>query len=278
MRSTRTAPGAAPRGRGRSGWETKNIKPEIPGETLRGQWLAPFLISPHASQTIYHGMNRVFKSTDRGDSWQVISPDLTHNDPTKQGNISFATITSLSESPLKPGVLYAGTDDGRVHVTRDDGQTWTEVTNGLIPGKWVSRVTASAYQEGTVFVTQNGKHDNDFQVYVYRSDDYGQTWQDISNEISGGPINVIKEDPNAANVLYVGSDQGVFVSINGGANWQVLGSGLPLTFVHDLVIHPRDRVAVIATHGRGMFTLDVGFLSNGGDAAKDAEPDSDQVP
>ena len=155
------------------------------------------------------------------------------------------------------GLVYVGTDDGRVHVTRDSGKTWTEIIDGLPKNKWVSRVVASKYDEGTVYLTQNGKRDNDFQVYVYRSRDFGKTWEDISEGIPGGPVNVITEDPVNRNVLYVGTDLGVYVSVDSAKNWQVLGSGLPITFVHDFVVHPRDNIAVIATHGRGMFTFDV---------------------
>ncbi len=243
--------------KGRRG--TKSIVPRARrgAPPLRGQWLAPFIISPHDSKTIYHGMQYVFKSTNRGDSWTRISDDLSYNDPKKRGNISFQTISSLSESPIKAGLLYAGTDDGRVHVTKDDGKSWKEILNGLPPKTWVSRVVASKYDEGTVYLTKNGKRDNDFQVYVYRSRDYGETWTDISKGIPGGPVNVIKEDPKNKNVLYVGTDLGVYVSTDGAKTWNVLGTGLPITFVHDLVIHTRDGVAVIATHGRGMFTLNV---------------------
>jgi photosystem II stability/assembly factor-like uncharacterized protein len=222
-------------------------------------------------------MNRVFRSMNRGDSWECISPDLTRNDPDKQGNISFATITTLCESPLKFGLLYVGTDDGRVHVTRDHGLTWTEITKGLPPLKWVSRVWASKFKEGTVYLTLNGKTDNDFQAYVYRSDDYGATWQDISAGIPGGPINVIKEDNKHAGLLYVGSDLGVYASSDDGATWQVLGSELPLTFVHDLVIHPRDNICVVATHGRGIYTLDVRPLQRaiGRQRSPDEKPEPD---
>lgn len=245
--------------------KTKQIKPQPrEGEpALRGQWLAPFQLSTHNSRVVYHGMNCVFRSMNRGDNWEQISPDLTYNDPDKQGNISFATITSLSESPLKFGVLYVGTDDGRVHVTRDSGRTWTEILNGLPKHKWVSRIVASKYDAGTVFLTQNGKRDNDFQVYVYRSKDYGKTWEDISEGIPGGPVNVITEDPHRSDILYVGTDLGVYVTRDSAKTWQVLGAGLPLTFVHDLVVHPRDNIAVIATHGRGMFTLDVSSIQGG---------------
>ena len=239
--------------------ETKQIKPKPqPGEpALRGQWLAPFQLSKHDSNIIYHGMNCLFRSEDRGDHWEQISPDLTYNNPETQGNISYATISSLSESPLKPGLVYVGTDDGRVHVSKDTGETWTEILSGLPKTKWVSRILASEYDEATVYLTQNGKRDCDFQVYVYRSRDYGKTWTDISEGIPGGPVNVIREDPKQSGVLYVGTDLGIYVSIDDAKTWHVLGSGLPITFVHDLVIHPRDNIAVIATHGRGMFTLDV---------------------
>ena len=237
--------------------ETERIKPDV-GENepkLRGQWLAPFQLSPHNSRVVYHGMQYVFRSMNRGDRWEKISPDLTHNDPVKQGNISFATISSLSESPLKFGLLYVGTDDGRVHVTKNGGLAWAEIGEGLPKYKWVSRVKASAYDEATVYLTMNGKRDDDFQVYVYRSSNYGKTWDDISQGIPGGPVNVIIEDPGQKNVLYVGTDLGVYVSRDAGKTWNVLGGGLPITFVHDIAINQRDRKMVIATHGRGMFTL-----------------------
>ncbi len=236
--------------------KTERIRPQVAkGETpLRGQWLAPFILSPHNSQVIYHGMQYVFRSMDQGGTWERISDDLTFNDPERQGNIPFATLTALSESPLKFGLLYAGTDDGRLHVTRDGGHNWQEIMDGL-PRKWVSRVVASAHDEGTVYVTLNGKRDNDFQVYVYRSDDYGQTWTDISAGIPGGPVNVIYEDPVYDDLLYVGTDLGVYVTLDDGQSWQVLGSEMPITFVHDLALQQRDRTLVAATHGRGMYTL-----------------------
>jgi photosystem II stability/assembly factor-like uncharacterized protein len=242
--------------------KTETIVPKpAEGETpYRGQWLAPFVISPHNSRIIYHGLNHVFRSLDRGEHWERISPDLTAIHPERQGNISFATLSTLAESPLKFGLLYAGTDDGRLHVTRDGGQTWGAIDGGLPQNKWISRVAPSRFMEGTVYVTQNGKTDNDFQAYVWRSDDYGQTWQDIAGQIPGGPVNVIAEDPRSADLLYVGTDLGVYLSRDRGQSWSVLGSGLPITFVHDLAIHPRDFIAVIATHGRGMFTLDVNSL------------------
>ena len=241
--------------------ETESITPPV-GEDespLRGQWLAPFLMSPHNPQVIYHGMQYIFRTMNRGETWERISPDLTYNDPGKQGDISYQTITAISESPLKFGLLYVGTDDGRAWVTRDGGSSWSEMTDGttaLVPGKWVSRAAASAFDEGTAYLSQNGKRDNDFQVYLYKTTDYGESWVDISDGIPGGPINVVKEDPKDPNILYVGTDLGVYVSTDGGGSWDVLANGIPNTFVHDLIVHPRDDIMVVATHGRGMYALD----------------------
>ncbi|MEM7454984.1 MAG: hypothetical protein AAF456_11595 [Planctomycetota bacterium] len=261
--------------------ETESIKPQPDDDTpLRGQWLAPFTLSPHNSRVVYHGMQYVFRSMDRGDNWVRISDDLTHNDPEKQGNISFATISTLSESPVKFGLLYAGTDDGRLHVTRDGGIEWNEIVDGLPEYKWVSRVEASAFNEGTVYMTMNGKRDNDFQVYVYRSDNYGETWEDISEGIPGGPVNVIREDPWDGDVLYVGTDMGVYVSTDRGDSWNVLGKGIPITFVHDLAIQRREKVMVAATHGRGMFTISIRGIERNLDRdtdEEDAEPQAEQA-
>lgn len=224
---------------------------------LRGQWLAPFIISPHNPRIIYHGMNFLFRSMDRGDSWERISPDLTYNDKNKIGDIQYQTIFAISESPLKFGLIYVGTDDGRVHVTKDSGNTWTELTGNVPQQKWISRLAASAFDLGTVYMSQNGKRDDDFAAYVWKSTDYGKTWQDISGNIPCGPVNVIREDPKNKNILYVGTDFGAYVTINGGKSWNVLANHLPTTYVHDLVIHPRDSILVAATHGRGMWAMDV---------------------
>jgi len=242
-------------------WQTESIQPKIDENDppLRGEWIAPFVLSPHNQDIIYHGLQYVFRSDDQGQTWNKISQDLTFNDPAKNGDISFQTITGLSESPLMAGLIYAGTDDGRLHVTKDGGENWTEILNGLPKGKWISRIVASQYKMGRVYVTQNGKRDDDFQVYIWKSEDYGQTWQDISHNIPLGPVNVIREDPANPGQLYVGTDIGVYISKNGGEKWSVLGN-LPSTYVHDLVIHPRDNMIVIATQGRGMFTLDANAL------------------
>ncbi|MEI6670046.1 MAG: hypothetical protein WCP29_18000 [Acidobacteriota bacterium] len=223
---------------------------------LRGQWLAPTILSPHNNSTLYHGMQQVWRSRDRGDTWEAISPDLTYNTASEKGDIPYHTIFALAESPKRFGLVYAGTDDGRVHVTKDGGQTWTEITAGLPYQKWVSRIVASAFDVATVYVTQNGKRDDDFTPYVWKSTDFGKTWTSIAANIPVGPVNVIREDVIDRNILYVGTDTGVYVTTDGGKKWDTLGANLPATYVHDLIIHPRDNVIVIATHGRGMWAID----------------------
>jgi photosystem II stability/assembly factor-like uncharacterized protein len=228
---------------------------------LRGQWLAPFIISAHNPNILYHGMQYIFRSLDRGDTWEKISPDLTTNDPATRGDIPYQTLFAISESPLKYGLIYAGTDDGRLWLTKDGGKAWQEITAGLAPGKWMSRVVASAYNLGTVYLTQNGKRDDDFTPYAWKSADYGKTWTSIAAGIPVGPVNVIREDPINENILYVGTDMGAYVTTDGGKTWMALGGNLATVYVHDLIIHPRDNIIVIATHGRGMWALDANAVN-----------------
>ena len=244
-------------------WKTEKIltKAKEDEPELRGQWLAPTIMSQHDDSVLYHGFQFVFKTPDRGETWEKISPDLTNYDPQKQGElpyaINYATISTLSESPLKQGLLYAGTDDGNVHITQNDGDSWTNIIGDLPKGKHVSRVCASQHNESTVYLTLNGKREDDFKAYIYRSDDYGNSWTDISSNIPIGPVNVIIEDPRYRNVLYVGTDIGVYISTNRGESWEVLGSGMPSTYVHDLKIHPGDLILVAATHGRSLYKMDI---------------------
>ena len=142
-----------------------------------------------------------------------------------------------------------------MHVTKDGGLNWTEITKGMAPHRWMSRVVASRFNLSTVYVSQNGKRNDDFAAYIWKSEDYGQTWTDISGNIPAGSVNVIREDPRNPDVLYAGTDNAVFVTKDGGENWQVLGD-LPSSYVHDLIVHPRDNIIVVATHGRGMWALD----------------------
>ncbi|MGD0782750.1 MAG: hypothetical protein ABSA30_07820, partial [Candidatus Aminicenantales bacterium] len=229
---------------------------------LRGQWLAAFILSPSNSNVLYHGLQYLFRSFDRGDTLTRISPDLTSPRPDELGDIPYHTIFSIAESPFKFGLIYVGTDDGNVWVTRDGGKKWDSLNRGLPNGKWVSRLVASEHAMGTVYLAQNGKRDDDFAPYVWMSNDYGKTWVDIAKGIPLGPVNVIREDPVDPKILYAGTDGGVFVSTDQGSTWQTLGTGLPMAYVHDLIIHPRDNIIVIATHGRGMWALDANPINN----------------
>ena len=242
---------------------SKSLLPaRLPDEPrLRGEWVAPTILSPHNPDIVFHGMQYLFMSRDRGDTWETISPDLTYNTKSEMGDIPYHTIFAISESPLRAGLIYVGTDDGKVHVTKDWGKSWTEIMAGLPYQKWVSRIVASAYDLGTVYMTQNGKRDDDFTAYVWKSNDFGRTWTSIAGNIPMGPVNVIREDPVDRNILYVGTDTGVYVTTDGAKTWTVLGGNLPATYVHDLIVHPRDNIVVVATHGRGMWALDANTVN-----------------
>mgnify|MGYP001296039509 FL=1 len=162
----------------------------------------------------------------------------------------------LAESRFAPGILYAGTEGGSLHLTRDDGKNWKKISEGL-PKKWVSRINASDHDPATVYVSMTGYREDDFTAYLFRSTDFGATWRSIANNLPAESINVIREDPQNANLLYVGTDAGVYVSLDRGASWQSLCADLPTTPVQDLVIHPREHELTIATHGRSMFLMDV---------------------
>jgi photosystem II stability/assembly factor-like uncharacterized protein len=261
---TRTDLGAAPAG-GRGRGSATPIRPADPTAELRAQWMAPFIISPHDNTIVYAGFQTLYKSKNRGDAWETISKDLSDNNSAQMGQnpsaIPYQTIIAVAESPKKKDLLYVGTDDGRLHTTIDGGKEWTELTTKLPVRRWISRVTPSAQAEGTVYVTQRGREDDDFAAYIYKSTDFGKTFQSIVNNIPAGPVNVIREDPKNPNVLYVGTDFGVFVSTNGGARWEVLGGNLPSVQVSDLQISPRDNVIVISTYGRGMWVFDASAIS-----------------
>jgi photosystem II stability/assembly factor-like uncharacterized protein len=252
----------AGRSGGRNRGTATNIRPPAADTELRGQWMAPIIASRHEPGVIYAGYQFVYRSPDRGTTWERISADLTGNDPARMlpkssSAIPFQTITALAESPRQPGLLYAGTDDGRLHVTRDRGKTWIDLTAQVPTAKWYSRVVPSMHAEGTVYVTQRGREDDDFGVYVYQSTDFGRTFTSLAANIPAGSVNVLREDPGDPRVLYLGTDFGAFVTRDGGRQWTVLGGGLPSVQVSDLAYQARDQIIVIATYGRGMYALDV---------------------
>jgi photosystem II stability/assembly factor-like uncharacterized protein len=241
---------------------TAGIRPPVGAgeDALRTQVLAPILLSPFDPNTIYFGAQYLFRSHDRGDTWEKLTSDMSYSDKTRLGDIPHQLVITISESPKKKGVIYTGTDDGRLYVSMDDGKAWAELTSNLPKKEWIAKVLASQFDEATVYVAQQGRYDEDFAVRLYKSTDYGKTFKSIAGNLPGGPINMIREDPVTPNVLYTANDFGVYVTTNGGARWDVLGGNLPSVNVMDFIVHPRDRVLVIATHGRGVWTIDVSQL------------------
>jgi photosystem II stability/assembly factor-like uncharacterized protein len=234
-------------------------------EALRWNWAAPILVSPHNPEIVYHAANILLRSTNRGDSWTEISPDLTKNLAERRngsGNIQYATITTIDESPIVPGLIWAGTDDGNVQVTRDGGKTWTNVTDKVTghPGYWVSRVTASHHDAGTAYVTVTGYRRDDFKPFVWKTADYGATWASIAGNLPNESVNVIREDRRNPNLLFVGTDYGVYGTLDGGRTWNRMKNNLTTIPVHDLAIHPREQELIVGTHGRGIYIADISAL------------------
>jgi photosystem II stability/assembly factor-like uncharacterized protein len=248
--------GQAQGGRGGRAGQT-TIAPGFGSDKKRSQWVSPIIVSPHDPNRVLYGAQFLFLTNDQGKNWKKISPDLTNYDPAKQGNIAYSTIWAISESPLKKGLIYAGTDDGNLHVTKDEGATWEKIDTGLPPERFIASIEASRFDEGTVYVVVNGKRHNDFKTYLFKSTNYGKTWISIAASVTGGIANVVKEDPTNRNILYLGTDLAVFVTVDGGKKWQVLGSNLPTCFVFDLAIQTAENVAVIGTHGRSAFVVDL---------------------
>ncbi|MDH5384462.1 MAG: hypothetical protein OEY18_07130 [Candidatus Aminicenantes bacterium] len=233
-------------------------------------WCTPLHISPHNSQIIYAGAQVLLRSMDRGDHWQEISPDLSTNDTSKmvsraQGGIPWFAISTISESPVMPGIIWVGTCDGKVHVTRDNGATWTDLTRKIaaVGGQedyYVSRVFASNFQEGTAYMTKSGYDRDDFRTFVYKTENYGETWTSLAGNLPAAPVNVIYEDRKNPKLLFLGNDVGIFVSLTGGKNWVRMNNKIPTVPVRDILVHPRENDLVMATYGRGLFVTDVSIL------------------
>lgn len=262
--------------------ERKTIRPEPPeGERpYRWNWDTPMLISSHNPATIFVAANHLFKSTDRGHSWKVISGDLTSNtdrdtlelmgvkgkDITiakNDGVQSYSNLVSFAESPKKAGLYYTGSDDGVVSVSKDDGAKWENVTSkipGLPKNTYVSRLAPSRFDEGTVYATFDGHRLNDFNTYVYASRDYGQTWQSIAGDLPKGPhgevARTITEDLKNPDVLYLGTERGLYASFDRGKQWQRVKGNLPTVPIYEITLHPRENAMLLATHGRGIWVLD----------------------
>ncbi|MFN8057915.1 MAG: hypothetical protein U0Q12_02035 [Vicinamibacterales bacterium] len=255
------------------------IRP-VPGRDERGlrwNWDTPLMISPHNAKTLLAASNRVYRSTDRGASWTAISADLTSNADRDEmslmgvtgkdikiakndGIAAYPTIVALSESPKKEGLIYAGTEDGLVQVTRDGGKSWTNLTaklTGVPKGAYVSRLEASRFEEGTVYATFNHHREDDYDPYVLVSADYGATWRSLAANLpKGQAVNCITEDHRNGSVLYVGTEFGLFVSLDKGGSWARVKSGLPTVPIDEITLHSRDNDMILATHGRGVWILD----------------------
>ncbi|HEX6974409.1 MAG TPA: hypothetical protein VF147_08410, partial [Vicinamibacterales bacterium] len=258
--------------------ETVSIRPQAAtGEpALRWHWDTPLTLSPHDHKVVYAAAQKVFRSTDRGLNWTAISPDLTNNanrdeivtmglkgsDVTiskNDGIVAWPTIVQFAESPKRVGLYYAGTDDGNVQVSRDAGKTWTNVASKIPDapkGGFVSEVVPSRFDEGTVYVTFDDHRQNNFDSYVYVSKDYGQTFTSLASTLKGEVVKTLTEDLKNPDVLYVGTETGLFASIDRGRTWNRLKGNFPTVRVDEITLHPRDNAMIVATHGRAIWILD----------------------
>ena len=251
-------------------------------------WDGPFIISPHDASTLYAGTNILWKTTDRGDSWRALGDLTTRTDrrtlpvmgemphdhtPSLDDGIPYwPTISAVAESPVKRGLIYAGTDDGRLHVSHDGGERWTDLSSrdvsdsdgpgtrdfpGLPPGAWVSGIEPSRHDEARVYAVWNNYRNDDYANYLYRSDDYGQSWTSITGDLPPDRVlRTVREDLRNPSVLFLGAEIGLYYTMDGGAQWTELRGGMPTAAFNDLVIHPRENDLVLGTHGRGIWILD----------------------
>jgi len=261
--------------------EARSIRPREDDDKMpryRFQWNSPVMISKFDRKTLYYGGNFVFKSTDQGDNWTRISPDLTSGVDRKtlsimgqkvedrtmlsrnDGVAAFPCVTTLSESPVRAGILWAGTDDGNLQVSRD-GETWKNVTSnvpGVPKGTYVSRVLSSAYDPGTAYAAFDGHRGDDFNIYLFKTTDFGEHWKSITNGIpkNQGTLHTIREHPRNRDLLFAGGEFGLYVSFDRGDTWQELKNNLPRVPVDDIAIHPRENDLILATHGRSVWIMD----------------------
>jgi len=239
---------------------TKRVTPrhELGEKPFRFNWQAPILLSPHNNDILYFGSNKFHRSFNQGDTMITLTSDLSKGG--RDGDVPYGTLTAISESPLRFGLIYTGTDDGNIHITKDAGATWTLISAtrkkgfSLPQNLWVSRITASKFKEGRVYASLNGYRNDDFNPYLFVSEDYGLTWTAIAKDLPSEPVNVIKEDPKSENIIYVGTDGGLYVSFNKGRSFMMWNAGLPKSVpVHDIAIQERENEIVLGTHGRSIY-------------------------
>jgi hypothetical protein len=251
------------------------VPPPPAGTNFRFYWNTPFLLSPHNPSTIYLGGERMFKSMDRGNTY-VMSADLTKNigrndrpimgvdgkapmASKHDGAAAYSNIVTISESPVIPGIVWAGTNDGNVQVSRDGGLTWKNVVDkapGVPKETHVSRVEASPFEAGDAYVTFDGHRTDDHKPYVFHVTDFGETWHSISSNLPEGNVNVITADNRNKNLLFLGTEYAIYASMDAGKSWKRLMQGMPTVRIDDLIIHPRDRDLIAGTHGRSIWILD----------------------
>ncbi len=263
--------------------ESKSIRPSATnvvnheeGVSYRWHWDTPFIRSPHDPGVLLAAAQKVFRSSDRGDSWVAISPDLSSgadrdtistmgvvnsevNIARNDGISNWPTLVSLAESPVSAGVYYSGGDDGTVHVSRDGGGSWDRVDGGLTGAPewgWVSEVVPSGFEAGRVYVTIDNHLNNDYEPYVWVSEDFGATFRSITAGLAGENVRTLTEDHRNPDVLYVGTETGIFLSLDRGENWRRLRANLPTVRVDEITLHERDNAMIVATHGRALFILD----------------------
>ena len=263
-------------GGGRGGNPDGNIVPPVePGTNFRFYWNTPFILSKHDPNTVYLGGERVFRSTNRGDTWAA-SPDLTRNigrndrplmgvdgkapmASKHDGAASYSNVVTIAESPVVAGLVWAGTNDGNVQVSRDFGATFTNVTKAItgVPDEsHVSRVDASAHDAGTAYVSFDNHRRDDHKPYIFKTTDFGKSWTSISSNLPEGNVNCVEGDPRSRNLLYACTEYGFYISLNGGREWKKFMTGLPTVRVDDVVVHPRDNDLVLGTHGRSIWIVD----------------------
>ena len=234
-----------------------HLMPDIEDEKLRYNWQTPILLSSFNPDILYMGTNIFYRSMNKGEKMVALGKDLTNGK--KDGDVPYGTIVTISESPIRFGLMYVGTDDGNIQVTKDGGYTWTLVNNKLPKNLYVSRVVASSFKEGRVYATLNGYRDDNFTPWFFVSEDYGQTWNQPGSNLPSGPLNVVREDPKYEDIVYVGSDNGLYASFNKGKTFMAFGNNLPSVPVHDIAIQKAANDIVVGTHGRSIYiaSLDV---------------------
>src|SRR3954454_19252105 len=266
-------------GQGGRGAGVPNVINAVAGENYRFNWNTPVIMSPHNPKIVYLGGNRLFKSYNQGDTWVASAEDLTKRIDRNtvammgvpgnvtqlsknDGVVSYSTIITISESPVMPGVVWAGTDDGNLQVSRDGGSNFTEVGKNLpgLPANhqyWISRVDASHFDQGTAYVSVDGHRNDDLKPYVFVTRDFGKTFESVTNNLpQDGNVQVIREDPRNKDLLYVGTEFGLFISLDGCRTWQKFMSNYPTVRTDDILVHPRDNDLIVATHGRSVWIAD----------------------